>query len=77
MKVYSRQFGGFPLTSATWIQEKQVLENLLAGKFLCIYVVVTGGGNIMCVCLYQKSVCKVYRTEGVYCRYKNPGICTI
>jgi len=21
----------------------------------------------MCVCLYQKSVCKVYRTEGVYC----------
>ena len=23
----------------------------------------------MYVCLYQKSVCKVYRTEGVYCRY--------
>ena len=23
----------------------------------------------MCVCLYQKSVCKEYRTEGVYCRY--------
>ena len=23
----------------------------------------------MCVCLYQKSVCKVYRTEGVFCRY--------
>jgi len=29
----------------------------------------SGGGNVMCVCLYQKSVCKVYRTEGVYCRY--------
>ena len=24
----------------------------------------------MYVCLYQKSVCKEYRTEGVYCRYK-------
>ena len=24
----------------------------------------------MCVCLYQKSVCKFYRTESVYCRYK-------
>ena len=23
----------------------------------------------MRVCLYQKSVCKVYRTEGVYCRF--------
>ena len=23
----------------------------------------------MCVCLYQKSVCKVYRTEGVYCMF--------
>ena len=22
----------------------------------------SGGGNVMCVCLYQKSVCKVYRT---------------
>ncbi len=29
----------------------------------------TWGGNFMCVCLYQKSVCKVYRTEGVYCKY--------
>ena len=29
----------------------------------------TGGGNFMGVCLYQKSVCKVYRTEGMYCRY--------
>ena len=33
----------------------------------CLYL--TGGGNVMCVCLYQKSVCKVYRTEGVYYRY--------
>ena len=35
----------------------------------------------MGVCLYQKSVCKVYRTEGVYCRYiyvhTNLGICTV
>jgi len=35
----------------------------------------------MCVCLYQKSVCKVYRTEGVYCRvyivHTNLGICTV
>jgi len=23
----------------------------------------------MCACLYQKSVCKEYRTEGVYFRY--------
>jgi len=23
----------------------------------------------MHVCLYQKSACKEYRTEGVYCRY--------
>ena len=30
---------------------------------------VPGGGNVMCVCLYQKSVCKVYRTKGVYCRF--------
>jgi len=22
-----------------------------------------GGGNVMCVCLYQKSVCKEYRTR--------------
>ena len=29
----------------------------------------TGGGNAMCVCLYQKSMCKEYRTEGVYCRH--------
>ena len=56
MKVYARQFGGFPLTSATWIQEKQVLENLLAGKFLYIYVVVTGGGNIMCVSVPKECV---------------------
>ena len=27
------------------------------------------GGNVMCLCLYKKSVCKVYRTEGVYRRY--------
>ena len=27
------------------------------------------GGNVMCVCLYQKSVCKVNRTKGVYCRF--------
>ena len=33
------------------------------------YVLTPGGGNVMCVCLYQKSVCKVYRTEGVNCRY--------
>jgi len=25
--------------------------------------------SCLCVCLYQKSVCKVYRTEDVYCRY--------
>ena len=25
--------------------------------------------SCVCVCLYQKSVCKGYRTEGVYCRY--------
>ena len=24
---------------------------------------IAGGGNIMCVCLYQKSVCKKYRTR--------------
>ena len=29
----------------------------------------SAGGNVMRVCLYQKSVCKVYRTEGVYFRY--------
>ena len=23
----------------------------------------------MCGCLYQKSVCKVYRTKDVYCRF--------
>ena len=23
-----------------------------------------GAENVMCVCLYQKSVCKVYRTQG-------------
>ena len=28
-----------------------------------------GGGNVMCVGLYPKSVCTVYRTKGVYCRY--------
>ena len=28
-----------------------------------------GGGNVMFVCLYKKSVCKKYRTKGVYCRY--------
>ena len=28
-----------------------------------------GGGNVMYVCLYQKSVFKVYRTKGVYCRF--------
>ena len=32
MKLYARQFGGFPLISASWIQEKQVLENALVGK---------------------------------------------
>ena len=37
--------------------------------FLNIFLFSSGGGNFMCVCLYQKSVCKVYRTEGVYCRY--------
>ena len=29
----------------------------------------SGGGDVMCACLYQKSVCKEYRTEGVYFRY--------
>ena len=29
----------------------------------------SGSGNVMCVCLHQKSVCKDYRTEVVYCRY--------
>ena len=29
----------------------------------------TEGGDVMCVCLYQKSVWKEYRTEGVYRRY--------
>ena len=28
-----------------------------------------GGGNVMFACLYKKSVCKKYRTKGVYCRY--------
>ncbi|XP_023325404.1 uncharacterized protein LOC111699075 [Eurytemora carolleeae] len=33
MKLYARQFGGFPLTSASWIHEKQILENALVGKY--------------------------------------------
>ena len=33
MKLYARQFGGFPLTSASWIHEKQILENALVGKW--------------------------------------------
>ena len=28
-----------------------------------------GGRNVMCVCLYQKSVFKVYHTEVVYCSF--------
>ena len=39
--------------------------------------IITGDGNVMYVGVYQKSVCKEYRTEGVYCRYnrnKNLGI---
>jgi len=28
----------------------------------------------MCVCLYQKSVCKVYRTEGVCKVYRTEGV---
>ena len=35
----------------------------------CIKLFIAGGGNVMCVCLYQKSVCKEYRTEGVYWSY--------
>ena len=26
---------------------------------ICLYLYSPGGGNVMCVCLYQKSVCKV------------------
>ena len=33
--------------------------------------IVPGGGNVMCVCLYQKSVCKLYRTEGIYSTYES------
>ena len=40
------------------------LENIAFHRFQ------SGGRNVMCVCLYQKSVCKEYRTEGVFCRYK-------
>ena len=32
-------------------------------KFHNIYKGKPGGGNVMFVCLYQKSVCKLYRTE--------------
>ena len=38
------------------------------GKLFPGYITNSGDGNVMCVCLYQKSVCKVYRTEGVYLR---------
>ena len=35
---------------------------------------ITGGGNVMCVCLYQKSVCKVnvpkVCTVGMYSTYE-------
>ena len=39
-----------------WIFKKMILFDTFES-------IAGGGGNIMCVCLYQKSVCKEYRTH--------------
>ena len=53
---------------------KQLNWNVLQYTTLCLQFIlsvylIAGAGNVMCVCLYQKNVCKEYRTEGVNCRY--------
>ena len=65
--------GVFPFISLNYYYQYRVKRDIsilqrkknLSSKFKCFHQ-----GAETCVCLYQKSVCKVYRTEGVYCRYK-------
>ena len=41
----------------------------LIGSAILIYIYITYSVHMSCVCVCTKRVCKVYRTEGVYCRY--------
>ena len=43
-------------------------ENLISlAVFISLCPSTSGGGNVMCVCLYQKSVCQ----------FKVPKVCTV
>ena len=61
------------LGTVIWIQSSTFSPNrIFPSKFSFPYISSqseSGGGNVMCVCRYQKFVCKEYRTEGVYFRY--------
>ena len=52
-----------------FIQGVETSWGCVCTKRVCVCDKEPGGGNVMGVCLYHKSVFKVYHTEGVYCRY--------